>query len=159
MEPPKPLLGAFLYLRLYHQPDCQDNLPFSGNAFYVNANLYAYYKNWTLSAYLYYTSATYTSISKITSTPESEFTLGYRLPKNWQIQAGLRYFAAKDNHYATRTVGDGYVSYSKAKMTDRFLMPMIGFTFYFQNKAPYKWRQKPSLPSGGGEGGRITIGE
>lgn len=139
--------------------DIQDNLPFSGNAFYVNANLYAYYKNWTLSAYLYYTSATYTSISKITSTPESEFTLGYRLPKNWQIQAGLRYFAAKDNHYATRTVGDGYVSYSKAKMTDRFLMPMIGFTFYFQNKAPYKWRQKPSLPSGGGEGGRITIGE
>ncbi len=129
-------------LSAYYQKDIIDNMPFSGNAFGLISNLYLYYKKVWLSMYISYTSATYTAISKRTSTPESELTFGWNLPKNWQLQLGLRYFAAKENHFITRTVDTDYTAYTKTKMTDRFLMPLIGIRYTFRNKAEYKWRQK-----------------
>lgn len=129
----------------YYQKDKMDEFLFNGNSLGVNAFLYLYYKKVSLSLYTYYTSARYTKTTKTQSTPESEATFSWSLPKNWQLQLGLRYFAAKNNCMKSWTENKNYHSYAYQKMTDRFLMPMIGISYTFRNKTPYKWRQKKNL--------------
>lgn len=138
-----------LNLSAYYQKDKMDDFFFNGNAVVVSGNIYAHYKKVALSMYAYYSSAVYTRTTKIRSTPESEATFYWNLPKNWQLQLGLRYFVAKDNHSKSWTEDGSYHSYSYRKMTDRFLMPMIGVSYMFRNKVPYKWRQKQDMQRSG----------
>ncbi len=135
-------------LTAYYQKDIIDDLPFSGNSFHIYSNMNFWYKKVSLSLFMYYNSATYTPISKSYMTPESELTFNWSLPKNWNLQLGLRYFMAKDNHTVIETIDKGYTSYNWQKMSDRFLMPMIGISYTFRNKKPYKYRQK-HIPQGG----------
>lgn len=132
-------------LSAYYQKCRMEDFPFSGNSVGMNAFLYLYYKKVSLSLYTNYTSARYTKTTKTQFTPESEATFSWSLPKNWQLQFGLRYFAAKNNCMKFWTENENYHSYTYQKMTDRFLMPMIGISYTFRNKTPYKWRQKKNL--------------
>lgn len=128
----------------YYQKDKMDDFSFSGNSVGVNGFLYLYYKKVSLSLYAYYTSDTYTKTTKWQRSPDTEMTFSWSLPKNWQLQVGLRNFAGKS--YAKVWTNDGnYHSYTYQKMTDRFLMPMLGISYTFRNKTPYKWRPKQNL--------------
>lgn len=69
----------------------------------------------------------------------------WNLPKNWALTAGLRYFAAGDNHLEETIKDAGYYYHSVQKFTDRYLMPMIGISYTFKNKVQQKRYQQQRL--------------
>ena len=134
-----------LNLTAYYQRDYIDDMPFSGKSLQGNASLNLWYKKVSLYAYVWLVGNTYTRTTKSYGTPESEMTLTWKLPKGWALNAGLRYFAVGDNHYEGWTDSEGYTTHVKQKMTDRYLMPMIGISYNFNNKVNKKWRQQQRL--------------
>lgn len=134
-----------LNLTVYYQKDFIDGLPFSGNSVIAQGNLYLYYKQVSLSINAWYSNYRYTRTSRSWSTPESEATFTWRLPKNISLQAGLRYFAAANNRSTTLIRDGAYDVVRRMKMTDRFFMPMIGLSYFFKNKINTAWRQKKQL--------------
>ena len=134
-----------LNLTAYYQRDYIDDMPFSGKSLQGNASLNLWYKKVSLYAFVWLVGNTYTRTTKGYGTPESELTLTWKLPKGWALNAGLRYFAAGDNHYESWTEAEGYTAHSKQKMTDRYMMPIIGISYNFNNKVNKKWRQQQRL--------------
>lgn len=134
-----------LNLSAYYAKTAFPGSRFNGNALNLNSSLSLYYKKVSLFLYVYYTSATYSPVSKMTAAPDSECTFSWDLPKNWRLQAGLRYFASKRSQYTTTTINEDYSSYLRTKMKDRYLMPMIGISYSFRNKSKYQPQQKPRV--------------
>lgn len=136
-----------LNFSVYYRKDFIDGLPFSGNSVVTQGNLYLYYKQVSLSLNAWHNGYSYSRTSRQWGTPESEVTFTWNLPKNIRLQAGCRYFAAGSNRSSVRVRDGAYDVVRRTKLTDRYLMPMIGLSYYFQNKINRTWRQKKQLSS------------
>ena len=134
-----------LNMSVYYQKDFIEGMPFSGNNWGANASSNLFYKKVSLYAYLFYGGYRYSKTSKSFSTPESEMIFTWNLPKNWALTAGLRYFAAGDNHLEETIKDAGYYYHSVQKFTDRYLMPMIGISYTLKNKVQQKRYQQQRL--------------
>lgn len=132
-------------LTTYYRKDYIKGAPFDGEGWGINGFLYLYYKRVSLRMNIRYNGVSYWQIGKSISTPESEATFTWSLPKNWSLTAGVRYFAASSNNSRSWIQDKEYESYNKIIYSDRYLMPLVGFSYYFQNKVTNKWRQKKQI--------------
>jgi hypothetical protein len=113
-------------------------LNLNGNLRYKNlsANIFVYYQR-------YYTSPI--SVQKIYA-PESELILGYKVSKNFTLNAGLRYFLGAMK-YENIIESEGYHSVDLQRCIDRHNLFSIGFSYFWRNKVQAPQRQKKQLQS------------
>lgn len=118
------------------------DMAFGGNAWGVSSNLYLSYKRLYLNAMINYTSDLYTQTTHQRSAAMTDATLGWSLPKGWSLTFSLR-----DNMTGAESwTQDGtYSSYVKTDFKDRHWTPMVGLSYYFQNKVTFKQRNKKQL--------------
>lgn len=117
---------------VYYEKSIYKNMPFSGDAIGGNVNLYLSYKKVSLNAFMFYSGYSYSLTSKLISTPQSEVTLTWRLPKGWNLNAGIRDMGK--SYYRTWTEDVNYSAYSRMDNKDRGWMPLIGVSYYFHSK-------------------------
>lgn len=134
-------------LGTYYQKDFIEGCPYPANGWGANGFLYLYYKKVSLSINVTYQAATYTRTEKKWTTPESEAMFTWNLPKNWRLQASLRYFTA--GNYRTRNwIKDGnYSYYNRVLYHDRYMMPMIGVSYVFHKNGKSKQRSIKQIHS------------
>ena len=130
------------------------SMSFGGNAWGVNGNLYLSYKKVYLNAMVNYTSDVYTQISHTSSAAMTDATFGWNLLKGWSVTFSLR-----DNMACSRqwTRDGAYSSYVKTDFKDRHWTPMIGLSYYFQNKANLKQRSKKQLRNAESDSFNVTV--
>ena len=89
-----------------------------------------------------YTSEIYTQTTHLRSAAMTDATLGWSLPKGWSLTFSLR-----DNMAGSKswTQDGSYSSYAKTDFKDRHWTPMVGLSYYFQNKVTIKQRNKKQL--------------
>ena len=114
-------------------------MPFSGNSWGLNGNLYLSYKRVSLNAYLRYAQYAYTRISRERSSLMADLSLGWSLPKGWMVA-----FCLRDNMHVSRswTVDEGYTRYSETDFKDRHWTPMLSVSYYFRNKKGAQRKKK-----------------
>lgn len=134
-----------LNLGTYYIKDFIQDCPFSGNGWGANGYLNLYYKKVSLSVNVTYQAASFSRLEKKWSTPESEALLTWNLSENWRLQAGLRYFASGSNRSRNWIKDGDYSYYNRVLYHDRFLMPMLGFSYIFHKKGTYKQRQAKQI--------------
>lgn len=134
-----------LNLGTYYIKDFIQDCPFSGNGWGANGYLNLYYKKVSLSVNVTYQAASFSRLEKKWSTPESEALLTWNLSGNWRLQAGLRYFASGSNRSRNWIKDGNYSYYNRVLYHDRFLMPMLGFSYIFHKKGAYKQRQAKQI--------------
>ena len=117
-------------------------MPFSGNAWGANGNLYLSFKKLYLNGMFNYTNYKYTQLSKSHSAPMTELTLGWRLSKGWSVSVSVR---DNINSYSSWTLDGDYSAYTRSDYKDRRWTPMIGLSYYFNNKVQPKYRNKKML--------------
>lgn len=134
-----------LNLGTYYIKDFIQDCPFTTNGWGANGFLNLYYKKISLSVNVTYQAATFSKLEKKWATPESEALLTWNLTENWRLQAGLRYFAAGSNRSRSWIKDEDYSYYNRVLYHDRFLMPMIGFSYIFHTKGKYEHRQSKQV--------------
>lgn len=82
------------------------------------------------------------SLSKSHSAPMTELTLGWRLSKGWSVSVSVR---DNINSYSSWTLDGDYSAYTRSDYKDRRWTPMIGLSYYFNNKVQPKYRNKKML--------------
>lgn len=130
---------------VFFQKHFIDGMPYSGRKLGGTISLNLYYKRVSFYSYVNFTGYNYTKTGKTYNTPESEATFSWKLPKNWVVNAGLRFFAAGDHHFATWLKNQDYYYRGKSVFGDRYMMPMIGLSYTFKNKVKQQQRQQKRL--------------
>ena len=117
-------------------------MAFSGESWGMSGNVYLAYKKLWLNGMFNYTSYNYGSVVRTHSTPMTEITVGWQLPKGWSVSVGVR-----DNMrlYRSWTRDGDYTSYTEIDFKERRWTPMVGLSYYFRNKADVKNRAKKRL--------------
>ena len=84
----------------------------------------------------------------------TDATFGWNLLKGWSVTFSLR-----DNMACSRqwTCDGAYSSYVKTDFKDRHWTPMIGLSYYFQNKANLKQRSKKQLRNAESDSFNVTV--
>lgn len=72
----------------------------------------------------------------------TELTLGWRLSKGWSVSVSVR---DNINSYSSWTIDGDYSAYTRSDYKDRRWTPMIGLSYYFNNKVQPKYRNKKML--------------
>lgn len=127
----------------YYQKRVDDEMPFSGNSWGANINLYLAYKKVSMNAFAYYNGFGYSRTSKNNMTPISEVIFNWQLPKGWTLMASVRDIGKSLNKSWGKEID--YSSYSRTHNKDRGTMFLIGFSYYFRNKVNQPYRNKKRM--------------
>lgn len=135
-------LGNISVTAFYQKKEIQ-GMPFNGNSWGGNMNLYLAYKKVSLNGFVYYTGTSYSRTSKSISAPVSEVTLTWNLPKGWNVNLGIRDIGK--GIYESWGQSENFSSYSRTDDKDRCWMALIGFSYYFRNKVNQAYRDKKRM--------------
>lgn len=121
----------------------QDGMVFTrGGGWKSYLSGYFYYKQFFLSLNTGYLTASFDRNSKSESTPWSNASLGWNLPKGWQVGLMAQYVVCPNMWSKSWVVQDGYRSFKSSRQTDRAPMFLVQISYSFKNKVKNKWRQK-----------------
>ncbi|MDO5666116.1 MAG: TonB-dependent receptor [Bacteroidia bacterium] len=104
-------------------------------------SLYLYYKKLSMNAYYYVSGIEYSPISKFISSPESQLTLTYKINKNWDVQAGMRFLFGK-KVVEEWMYDDLYEKYYRNAFINRGNIMLIGFRYNLNNKNTKREQKK-----------------
>lgn len=127
----------------YYQKRVDDEMPFSGNSWGANINLYLAYKKVSIDAFAYYNGFSYSRTTKNYMTPVSEVTFNWQLPKGWTLIASVRDIGKSLNKSWGKEID--YSFYNRTHNKDRGAMFLIGFSYYFRNKVNQPNRNKKRM--------------
>lgn len=127
---------------------------YSGNTWGIQAFTYLKYKNVYFMGNMNYSRYGYSRTSRSTSSPMVEMMLGWKLPKNWEVNISIR-----DNSKSSKTWNkDGlYHSYGEFYCKDNSWTPMVGFSYTFRNRKDVNRRQKTYKKGNDIEGFGINV--
>lgn len=96
-------------------------------------SLYLYYKKLSMNVYYSDSGIEYSPTSKFISSPESQLTLTYKVNKNWDVQAGMRYLFG--NKLVEEWMYDDlYEKYYRNAFINRGNIILFGFRYNLNNK-------------------------
>lgn len=96
-------------------------------------SLYLYYKKLLMNVYYHDFGIEYSPTSKFISSPESQLTLTYKVNKNWDVQAGMRYLFG--NKLVEEWMYDDlYEKYYRNAFINRGNIVLFGFRYNLNNK-------------------------
>lgn len=104
-------------------------------------SLYLYYKKLSMNMYYYDYGIEYSPISKFISSPESQLTFTYKVNKNWDVQAGMRFLFGK-KVVEEWIYDDVYERYYKNAFVNRGYIVLLGFRYNFNNKTTQREQKK-----------------
>lgn len=104
-------------------------------------SLYLYYKKLSMDLYYYDSGIEYSPTTKLESSPESQLTFTYKINKNWDINAGMRFLFG--NKLVEQWMYDDlYERYYRNAFINRGYIVLLGFRYNFDNKTTQRQQKK-----------------
>ena len=94
-----------------------------------------------MDLYYYDSGIEYSPTTKLESSPESQLTFTYKINKNWDINAGMR-FLFGNKLVEQWMYDDMYERYYRNAFINRGYIVLLGFRYNFDNKTTQRQQKK-----------------